>query len=155
MPEQAIKADEISPSPGRPADQGCAVEFSRRKAPLPPGCPFTLPGLAIGRDATLLEGLGFESSVEPNLPPGSALWEMRHGGRAAPLILAVLPDGEATLCVPSGDEPATCSGDSPLELSIQGAEKTGETGRLCRQKPHLESANLARRAPVKKPENEG
>jgi hypothetical protein len=98
---------------------------------LPSGCPFTLLGLAIGKGATPLEVLAAESPVESNLPQVRAVWKTRQGGRAASLILAVSHDGKATLCRPSGDEPATYSGDPSRELSIHGIEKTDKTGRVC------------------------
>ena len=93
-----------------------------RSIALPSGCPFTIIGLAIGKGATPLEVLGAESSVEPNLPQVRSVWKTRQGGRAAPLILAVLHDGKATLCGPSGDEPATYSG---VEF--------GQAERVCRE----------------------
>src|SRR5690348_15546940 len=93
-----------------------------RSVALPSGCPFTIIGLAIGKGATPLEVLAIESSGDPNIPQVRAVWKTRQGGRAAPLILAVLHDGKATLCGPSGDEPATYSG---LER--------GQTERICRE----------------------
>ncbi len=93
-----------------------------RSIALPVGCPFTILGLAIGKGATPLEVLAAESSVEPNLPQVRAVWKARQGGRAAPLILVVLHDGKATLCGPSGDEPATYSG-----------VERGQAERLCRE----------------------
>jgi hypothetical protein len=93
-----------------------------RSVTLPVGCPFTILGLAIGKGAPALEVLAAESSVQPNLPQVRAVWKTRQGGRAAPLILVVLHDGKATLCGPSGDEPATYSG-----------VERGQAERLCRE----------------------
>ena len=131
MAEHTNKSDEIPP-PGRPAQREFLGELPLRKIALPPGCRFTILGLAIGKGATPLEVLAAKTSVVPNFPQVSAVWKTRQGGRAAPLILAVVPDGKATLCGPPDHEPATSSGDPPRGLSIHGVEKTYETGCLCR-----------------------
>lgn len=122
MAEHTNESDEIPPLPGRPVLPEFLGELPLRKIALPPGCPFTILGLAIGQGATPLEVLAVESAVEPNLPQVRAVWKARQGGRAAPLTLAVLHDGKATLCGPSGDEPATYSGDLSRELSVHGLE---------------------------------
>lgn len=121
MAEQTNKS-EISPPSGLPVHREFLAECTLRKIALPSGCPFTLLGLAIGKGTTALEVLAVESSVEPNLPEVRSVWKARQGGRAAPLILAVLHDGKATLCGPSGDEPATYS-----------HVERGQAERICRE----------------------
>jgi len=131
MAENPNKSEEI-PSAGHPAQREFFDELSLRTIALPPGCPFTILGLAIGRRAAPLEVLAAETSVEPNLSQIRAVWKRRQGGRAAPLILAVLHNEKATLCGSSGDEPATYSGDLSREISIHSVEKTDKAGSLCR-----------------------
>jgi len=122
MAEHTNKSAELFPPSGHPEHREFLGELPLRKIALPAGCPFTILGLAIGKGTTPLEVLAAESPVEPNLPQVRAVWKTRQGGRAAPLILAVLHDGKATLCGPSGDEPATYSG-----------VERGQAERICRE----------------------
>jgi hypothetical protein len=122
MAEDTDKSNEIAPPPGGPAQREFMGGLSLRKTALPPACLFTLLGLAIGKGATPLEVRAAQSSGGPNRPQVRAVWKTRQGGRAAPLILAVLHDGKATLCGPSGDEPATYSG-----------VERGQAERICRK----------------------
>lgn len=110
MPEHANTPTANPPSTDRPARGEFLSEFSLRKVAAPSGCPFSILGLAIGKGSSPLEVLVAEATSEPNVPQVHAVWKARQGGRAAPLMLAVLDGDKATLCGPTGDEPATFAG---------------------------------------------
>ena len=91
------------------------------RSALPAESSFQQIGLALGNGASALEVLAVQSARRPGLPAVRSLWQARNQRRAAPLLLAVLHDGRATLCGPAGDEPPIYEADA------------GQAERLCRE----------------------
>jgi hypothetical protein len=73
--------------------------------------------LFLGHGNNPLEVAVASTEVEPNVSDVRQLWKRRHGGRASPLLLAVLyPDGSTTraaICGPIGDDPPVQRGLDP------------------------------------------
>ena len=115
-------------------DSSFLADLQLRQVTPPPGCPFTIRGLALGKGISPLEVLVADSRAAPALPQVRSVWKARHGGRAAPLILVVLHDEKTTLCGPSGEEPPTYTG---VEL--------GQAERICREALHKPDRHAALR----------
>jgi hypothetical protein len=93
-----------------------------RKVALTDRWPFTPTGLALGCGASALEVLVATHLRTPSAQDLRAAWKVRHGGRAAPLLLVVLYDKKAALCGPAGDDP-------PARLDLD----PGQLDRICRE----------------------
>lgn len=101
-------------------------EFLSELTPRPIRLPST-SGLAdarlfVGQGSSALEVVVCNSAEAPRLPHLRSAWKARQGGRAAPLLIAVLHGERATLCGPVGDDPPTYPNVEP-----------GQAERICRE----------------------
>lgn len=62
-------------------------------------------GLHLGRGSAGCEVAVAEAASRPTATELRRIWTKRHGGRASPLLLVVLHDGEVSVCGPLGDAP--------------------------------------------------
>jgi len=74
-------------------------DFVLRSISLPSQWPFQLVGLALGNGPSVLEVLIASTETVPSQTDLRAAWKVRHAGRAAPLLLVVLYDGCAAICM--------------------------------------------------------
>lgn len=95
------------------------VEFRPYK--LPDRADLTSVGLALGAGSPGLEVAVAEAANRPTATKLRRIWKKRHGGRAVPLLLVVLHDGNVSVCGPLGDQPPVYR-----ELTPEQAE------RICR-----------------------
>lgn len=79
-------------------------------------------GLALGSGPSPLEVVVATADRPVGVPTVRAAWKSRHRGRAAPVMLAVLRDHTASLCGPTGDDPA-------VYLDVDA----GQAERICRE----------------------
>lgn len=96
-------------------------DLQLRRVNLTADGPFEQLGMALGAGASALEVLVLRASRPPAAPAVRSAWRARSGGRAAPLMVAVLHGDRATLCGPAGDEPPIYVADA------------GQAERLCRE----------------------
>jgi len=83
--------------------------------------PFQSPRLYLGQGSPALEVLVAQSGTTPRRDQLLKCWKQRHGGRAAPLLLAVLHDHGAWVCGPTGIDP-------PVYAKVD----QGQLERICR-----------------------
>ena len=96
--------------------------FNFRPVELPKNCPYKALGLALGQGSSALEVLVATAEREPSLADVRSLWKARRGGRAAPLVVAVLHNGRAALCGPTGEDPP-----------VYPDADIGQAERICRE----------------------
>lgn len=97
-------------------------DLQKRHVAFDRSVPFTPIGLYLGQGAMGLEVVVVEAARKPAASDLRAAWKLRHGGRAAPVLLAALSAQGVSLCGPAGDEP-------PVTEDID----TGQAERLCRE----------------------
>jgi hypothetical protein len=100
-----------------------------RRVTLADRWPFTPTGLALGGGASGLEVLIATYPRTPSAQDLRAAWKVRHGGRAAPLLLVVLYEGKAALCGPAGDDPPARLDLDPHQVDRICREALGEADR--------------------------
>ena len=100
-----------------------------RRVTLADRWPFTPTGLALGGGASGLEVLVATHARVPSAQDLRAAWKVRHGGRAAPLLLVVLYDKKAALCGPAGDDPPARLDLDPRQVDRICREALGESDR--------------------------
>ena len=83
---------------------------------------FRPAGLFVGKGANALEVVVAHSSSRPTRAALLESWNVRRGGRAAPVLLVVLHPGGAALCGASGEAP-------PVYPKID----PGQVERLCQE----------------------
>lgn len=76
-----------------------------RSFELPDGAGLQSVGLALGNGSPGLEVAVARADSRPTATELRRIWTKRHGGRAAPLLLVVLHNGEVSVCGPLGDAP--------------------------------------------------
>lgn len=72
---------------------------------LPDGAGLRPVGLALGEGSPGIEVAVAEADSRPTATELRRVWTKRHGGRAAPLLLVVLHNGEVSVCGPLGEAP--------------------------------------------------
>src|SRR5579885_184191 len=69
------------------------------------GRAFRPVGLALGKGAQAVEVAVLAADRRPSVSDLRALWKARLKGRATPLLVVALYDGDAAICGPAGDQP--------------------------------------------------
>jgi hypothetical protein len=77
-------------------------DLDLRRLTLPDAEAIEPVGLAIGPGSGGLEVAVAKASRKPSQATMRSVWQTRHGGRAAPLLLVVLRDDCAALPAPGG-----------------------------------------------------
>lgn len=106
-----------------------------RSVSLPAGVPFTAVGLSLGQGPSPLEVLIAASAAAPNATTLRSAWRARNASRAAPLLIVVLHDRQASLCGPAGENP-------PAYIGLD----RGQVERICREALEQPDRHAALRA---------
>ena len=81
------------------------ADLQKREVAFDRSVPFAPIGLYLGQGAMGLEIVVVEAARNSTASNLRSAWELRRGGRAAPVLLAALSLHGVRLCGPAGDEP--------------------------------------------------
>lgn len=88
-----------------PGSSAFLADMALRRFDLPDDTDLRPVGLALGQGSPGLEVAIAETQSRPTATELRRVWTKRHAGRAVPLLLVVLHNGQVSVCGPLGDVP--------------------------------------------------